>query len=107
MRNGAGAGRTRDDHLPLAAQLLAALARARQVRELAEIVGDAALSATDRLYLEFVTTFEHGLLDQQPRERRAMEETLERCWRVAAVLPRRELTMLSKPLLDAHLQRRG
>lgn len=107
MRNGAGAGRTRDDHLPLAAQLLAALARARQVRELAEIVGDAALSATDRLYLEFVTTFEHGLLEQQPRERRAMEETLERCWRVAAVLPRRELTMLSKPLLDAHLQRRG
>ncbi len=106
MRNGAGAGRTRDDHLPLAAQL-AALARARQVRELAEIVGDAALSATDRLYLEFVTTFEHGLLDQQSRERRAMEETLERCWRVAAVLPRRELTMLSKPLLDAHLQRWG
>ena len=31
MRSGAGPGRTRDDHLDLAAQLLAALARARQV----------------------------------------------------------------------------
>ena len=32
MRRGAGPGRTRDDHLPLAAQLLASLAHARQVQ---------------------------------------------------------------------------
>ncbi len=60
MRNGAGPGRTREDHLELAAQLLAALARARQVRELAEIVGDSALSATDQLYLEFATRVRAG-----------------------------------------------
>ncbi|HET8641161.1 MAG TPA: V-type ATP synthase subunit B, partial [Pseudonocardiaceae bacterium] len=46
MRHGAGAGRTRDDHLDLAAQLLAALARAREVRDLAELIGTAALSVT-------------------------------------------------------------
>ena len=45
MRHGAGPGRTRADHLDVAAQLLAALARARQVRELADLVGEAALSA--------------------------------------------------------------
>ena len=39
MRKGAGPGRTREDHLDLAAQVLAALARARQVRELAELLG--------------------------------------------------------------------
>ena len=39
MRRGAGPGRTRDDHLDVAAQLLAALARARRSRELAELVG--------------------------------------------------------------------
>ncbi|MGJ3562069.1 hypothetical protein ACR6C2_43155 [Streptomyces sp. INA 01156] len=39
MRKGAGPGRTRADHLDVAAQLLAALARARQVRELADLVG--------------------------------------------------------------------
>ena len=42
----------------MAAQLLAALARARQVGELAELVGAAALSATDQLYLDFATQFE-------------------------------------------------
>jgi V/A-type H+/Na+-transporting ATPase subunit B len=102
MRNGAGAGRTREDHLDLAAQLLAALARARQVRELAEIVGDSALSTTDRLYLEFATAFERGVLDQQRHEQRGMAQTLDRCWDVANVLPRRELSMLPGQLLDAH-----
>ena len=107
MRNGAGPGRTREDHLELAAQLLAALARARQVRELAEIVGDSALSATDQLYLEFATQFERGLLDQQRHEQREMAQTLDRCWDVANVLPRRELTMLPSRLLDAHPPRKG
>ena len=107
MRNGAGPGRTREDHLELAAQLLAALARARQVRELAEIVGDSALSTTDQLYLEFATRFERVLLDQQRHEQRDMSQTLDRCWDVANVLPRRELTMLPRRLLDAHPARKG
>ena len=102
MRNGAGPGRTREDHLELAAQLLAALARARQVQELAEIVGDSALNATDQQYLAFVTEFEGVLLDQPRHAPRTMGETLDRCWDVVNVLPRRELTMLSRQLLDAH-----
>ncbi len=44
MRKGAGPGRTRPDHLDVAAQMLAALARARQVREFADLVGQTALS---------------------------------------------------------------
>jgi V/A-type H+-transporting ATPase subunit B len=102
MRRGAGPGRTREDHLDLAAQLLAALARSRQVRELAEIVGASALNATDQLYLHFATDFEQRLVDQRPGERRSLSETLDRCWEVANVLPTRELTMLSTQLLDAH-----
>ena len=107
MRGGAGPGRTREDHLELAAQLLAALSRARQVRELAEIVGESALNATDQLYIRFATEFENGLLDQQRHEERDMNQTLDRCWEVASVLPRRELTMLPARLLDAHPQRSG
>ncbi len=102
MRHGAGPGRTRDDHLELAAQLLAALSRARQVRQLAEIVGEAALSGTDQLYLEFATTFERTLTHQRRGERRTLEETLGRCWDVVSVLPERELTMLSRRFLAAH-----
>jgi V/A-type H+/Na+-transporting ATPase subunit B len=102
MRHGAGPGRTREDHLELADQLLASLARARQVRELAEIVGTAALNATDQCYLDFATEFEKLLVNQQRDERRALDQTLDRCWDVANVLPTRELTMLPPPLIAAH-----
>jgi V/A-type H+-transporting ATPase subunit B len=102
MSHGAGPGRTREDHLDLSAQLLAALARSRQVRELAEIVGAAALSETDQLYLHFSTEFEQRLVNQSRTERRELDDTLDRCWAVADVLPIRELTMLPSHLLDAH-----
>jgi V/A-type H+-transporting ATPase subunit B len=102
MRKGAGPGRTRADHLDLAAQLLAALARARQVRELAELIGEGALSATDRQYLSFADAFERDFTTQRADERRSFDDTLDRAWRALSVLPRRELTMLPAELLDAH-----
>jgi V/A-type H+-transporting ATPase subunit B len=107
MRGGAGPGRTREDHLDVAAQLLAALARARQVRELAEIVGAAALSATDRRYVDLADEVERRLLDQGPGESRTLEDTLSRCWDVVGILPRRELTMLSDDLVETYGPRRG
>jgi V/A-type H+-transporting ATPase subunit B len=103
MRKGAGPGRTRDDHLDLSAQLLAALARARQVRELADLVGTAALSVTDRQYLAFADTFEREFVNQRVDERRGLDQTLDRGWRALSVLPRRELTMLSAAMVDKHL----
>jgi V/A-type H+-transporting ATPase subunit B len=102
MRSGAGPGRTREDHLDLAAQLLASLARARQVRELAELIGAAALSDTDQRYLRFEAAFEQTLVGQRRDEHRSLAQTLERAWRVAAVLPRQELTMVPAAQLDAH-----
>jgi V/A-type H+/Na+-transporting ATPase subunit B len=101
MRRGAGPGRTRDDHLPVAAQLLAALAHARQVGELAELMGPAALSETDRRYLAFAETFERQLIGQRPDEARTLDETFERAWRALLVLPRSDLVMLPADLLDA------
>ena len=107
MRSGAGPGRTREDHLDVAAQLLAALARARQVGELAEIVGAAALNATDQCYLDFATALERRLVDQQRTETRTLDDTLDRCWEVATVLPVRELTMLPSRLLKSRIDGRG
>jgi V/A-type H+-transporting ATPase subunit B len=102
MRRGAGQGRTRDDHPAVAGQLLAALDQARQVRALADLLGREALSETDQLYLRFADAFETGFLDQGRDESRSLDETIERAWRVLGVLPRRELGMLSRALLDAH-----
>jgi V/A-type H+-transporting ATPase subunit B len=102
MRQGAGPGRTRADHLDLAAQVLAALARARQVRELADLVGEDALGATDRSYLRFAEEIEHRLLDQRGDESRSLDDTLDRAWDALSVLPPRELTMLPAALVEAH-----
>jgi len=102
MRHGAGPGRTRDDHLDVAAQMLAALAAARRASELAELVGTAALSPLDRQYLELETAFSGTLMNQGQAENRSLEETLGRAWRVLAALPRRELTMLPAEFLDAY-----
>ncbi|HTJ70914.1 MAG TPA: V-type ATP synthase subunit B [Actinospica sp.] len=103
MHKGAGPGRTDPRHLPLAAQLLAALARARQVRDLADLIGEAALGDADRHYLVFEQRFRDTLLNQGRTERCTLAETMDRALRVALTLPRGELTMLSDDVLAAAL----
>jgi V/A-type H+-transporting ATPase subunit B len=105
MRKGAGPGRTRADHLPLANQLVAALARARQVRELGDMIGAAALSDTDRRYLDFDDAFGAEFAGQRRDELRKLDDTLDRVWRVLMRLPRGELLMLPTDLLDARCDR--
>ncbi|WP_296666397.1 V-type ATP synthase subunit B [Demequina sp.] len=103
MRNGAGPGRTRDDHLDVAAQVLAALAHARQSAALSELVGASALGETDRRYLAYQDAVERGLLDQGDSESRSLEDTLDRAWKALATLPRQELTMVSPEQIRRHL----
>ncbi|HEX7107585.1 MAG TPA: V-type ATP synthase subunit B [Acidothermaceae bacterium] len=102
MRKGAGAERTRADHLDVAAQLLASLARSSQVRELAEFVGAEALSEADRAFLGFADSFEEILVSQRVDESRTLPDTLDRAWKVLSTLPERELTMLPSHLVAAH-----
>jgi V/A-type H+-transporting ATPase subunit B len=102
MRLGAGPERTRDDHLELAAQVYAAVAQARRVADLVEVVGEDAVTASERSYLAFADAFQGRLLAQGRDERRPLDETLDRAWDAISVLPRRELTMLSEPSLDRH-----
>jgi V/A-type H+-transporting ATPase subunit B len=100
MRLGAGPGRTRDDHLAVAAQLYAALAQARRAADLAEIVGEDALSAAERRYLDFANAFNSRFLSQGRGELRDIDETLARAWGVLSLLPRRELAMIPADELD-------
>jgi V/A-type H+-transporting ATPase subunit B len=102
MRHGAGPGRTRDDHLDVAAQTMAALARARQAGELADLVGPGGLTDTDRGYLDFEREYRDTLVNQAAGERRALDESLRRAWQALLVLPKRELVLLPAALLDAH-----
>ena len=102
MRHGTGHGRTTDDHMDVAAQILAALASARRAGELAELIGTAALGTLDRQYLALQAAFESQLVNQGRAENRSLEATLDRAWQVLAALPRRELTMVPDRFLDAH-----
>jgi V/A-type H+-transporting ATPase subunit B len=104
MRLGTGSGRTRADHPEVASQLYAALSRARQVRELAELVGSEGLSDVDRHYLACAEAFEARLVDQGQDEERDLERTLELAWEVLALLPRSELTRIRPELVRRHLR---
>ena len=103
MRRGAGPGRTRDDHLSIAAQVLALLARSRQTEELAALIGMDALSITEQRYLEFARRFETDFVDQGTNRPRGLDETLNLAWEIAATLPTRELTMVTIDELRDHL----
>jgi V/A-type H+-transporting ATPase subunit B len=103
MRRGVGPDRTRDDHLDLAAQILSLLARARDVTELADLLGADALSETERRYLSYADAFDTHFT-QRPDENRSLDDSLDRAWKAASVLPRRELTMLTADQLDRHYQ---
>lgn len=107
MRSGAGTDRTREDHLDVAAQVMAALARARAASELAELVGEAALSETDRSYLNYRTLVEDGLFNQGSDESRPLEDTLGRAWAALAALPEQELTMVPTAFLKKYLPSGG
>ncbi len=102
MRKGIGEGRTRADHLALAAQIVAALARARAARELADLIGAEALTETDRIYLDFDEAFFRDLVNQSVDESRSMQDTLDRAWTVLSVLPERELTMMPAAVTAAY-----
>ncbi|MCQ4384753.1 MAG: V-type ATP synthase subunit B, partial [Sulfolobales archaeon] len=94
MRDGIGAGKTRDDHKELSNQLFAAYARAVEVRGLASIIGEDSLSETDRKYLLFGDAFERRFIQQGLNENRSIEQTLDIGWEVLSILPESELVQL-------------
>ena len=102
MRLGAGPGRTRDDHLDIAAQLYGLVAQAHQIADLAEIIGEDALSAGEQRYLGFAEAFEREFLAQGRSEARTIDETLDRAWAVASHLPRSDLSMVGASALEEH-----
>ncbi len=106
MRRGAGPGHTRDDHLDIAAQVLSLLARARQAEELGALIGVDVLSITEQRYLEFAHRFEADFVAQDPHEARTLDDTLDRAWSTAAVMPVRELTMVTEQQITDHLPTR-
>jgi V/A-type H+/Na+-transporting ATPase subunit B len=100
MEDGIGAGRTRDDHSPLASELYAAYARAKEIRRLASIIGEEELSEANRRYLRFGSAFEREFVKQDPYESRDFLSTLDLGWQVLEPLPVEELTRVGRDLVQ-------
>lgn len=90
MNLGIGEGKTREDHRAVANQLYAAYAQGRDLRKLVAIVGEEALSETDRRYLRFADDFEARIVGQG-EEGRSVEDTLDIGWDLMSGLPMSEL----------------
>jgi V/A-type H+-transporting ATPase subunit B len=99
---GIGAGKTRGTRR-LEEQLFAAYARGKQAKELAVILGDAALSDVDRLYARFSDAFEEQYVSQGYDVNRSIEETLDIGWKLLSILPRSELKRIRDAFLDKYL----
>lgn len=102
MKDGIGAGFTREDHAALANQLLATYSKVQDAKALASVIGEDELSAEDKLLMAFGREFEAKFLNQSFTENRSIEQTLDLGWTLLSMLPRKMLDRVDDAILDAH-----
>jgi V/A-type H+-transporting ATPase subunit B len=105
MNLGIGKERTREDHRGVADQLYAGYATGRDLRSLAAVVGEEALSATDKIYLKFADVFEEKFIRQGSHEDRTIEQTLDLGWELMSMLPESELKRVKKEFIEKYGKR--
>lgn len=94
---------TREDHEGIFGQLYASFARGLEVRDLAIILGESALSKSDLKFLKFAQSFEDRFITQAEGEDRNIEDTLNLGWELLTVLPRNELKRVKEEHIDKYL----
>jgi len=103
MKEAIGKGSTRDDHSGLSAQLYAAYAKGREIRDLVAVVGEESLTDEDRLYLDFADRFENEFLNQGLTNR-SIFETLNLGWDMLKVFPNpmRQLKRIDSDIIEKY-----
>lgn len=99
---GVGDGKTREDHADTMNQLFAAYSTGKEAKELAAILGDSALTATDRLYAKFAEEFEKQYVSQGFDTDRSVEETLNLGWKLLSILPKSELKRIKDKYIEKY-----
>jgi V/A-type H+-transporting ATPase subunit B len=102
---GIGKGKTREDHADTMNQLFAAYARGKECKELSAILGETALSDTDKLYAKFADEFEKQYVNQGFDADRPIEETLDLGWKLLQILPVGELKRIRQEYIDKYLKK--
>ncbi|MGZ5485264.1 MAG: ATP synthase beta subunit C-terminal domain-containing protein, partial [Nitrososphaeraceae archaeon] len=105
MNQGIGNGRTREDHRNLADQLYAIYAQGKDARALSAIVGEEALSETDRKFLKIANNFERKFVNQGVDENRSIEQTLDIGWELLSNLPESEMKRIKSEFITKYRKR--
>ena len=86
-------------------QLFSAYASGKESKELSAILGEAALSDTDKLYAKFAEQFEKLYINQGFDSDRSVEETLDLGWELLKILPVSELKRIRQAYIDKYLNK--
>lgn len=103
---GIGKDKTREDHSDVLNQLFAFYARGREVRELALILGESALTEVDKKYLKFADEFETKFVNQKYDEERSIQQTLDLGWKIMSILPKEEFKRVKKEYIQKYFKER-
>jgi len=100
---GIGLNKTREDHANVMNQLFASYARGKESKELAIILGEAALTEVDKKYVKFADKFEEIFVNQGEDENRSIEESLTLSWQLLTILPKEELKRIKDGFIEKYL----
>ena len=100
---GIGQDKTREDHANVMNQLFASYARGKESKELATILGEAALTEEDKKYVKFSDKFEEIFVQQGEDENRDIEKSLSIGWESLAMLPVNELKRIKDEYIKTYL----
>ena len=74
-------------------------------RGLGALLGEEALTPTDRLYAKFADAFEAEYINQGFYENRTIEQTLDLGWKLLRILPKSEMKRIKPALVDKYWNR--
>ncbi|MBQ8227639.1 MAG: V-type ATP synthase subunit B [Clostridia bacterium] len=102
MKDGVGAGYTREDHSKLSDQLFSCYAKVQDAKSLASVIGEDELSPADKRILEFGKRFEKEFISQTQSENRTIIQTLDLGWELLRMLPREDLDRLDDKTVEKY-----
>ncbi|KUI61436.1 V-type proton ATPase subunit B [Cytospora mali] len=105
MKSAIGEGMTRGDHGDVSNQLYAKYAIGRDAAAMKAVVGEEALSAEDKLSLEFLDKFERQFISQGAYESRTIYESLDLAWSLLRIYRKDMLNRIPKKVIDEYYSR--
>ena len=93
---------SREDLSAVKEQMASSYAKGIEIKELALILGESALSETDKAYIKFAEAFESRYIRQGRRENRNILDTLDLSWELLSILPKKELKKIKPEFIDKY-----